>query len=388
MPGVAASATGTRSFMFRCDYGRAMPLPSKRDHGELRARLTTWLSARLGGDAAPQVGELSIPEGTGMSSETLLFDAEWTEGRQPRAERFVARLAPDMRDFPVFPSYDLELQHRCLRFVGSRSTVPVPDAPWLELDDGPLGAPFFVMRRVDGVVPSDMPPYPLGGWVVEASPADRARLQRNAIDVLARLHAIDVSGPDAAFLDRPHWGDTAAEQHLAYQRWYYDWAREGFDYPLIERVFEWIDRHRPADAGPTVLNWGDSRIGNLLFRDFTPVAVLDWEMASLGAPEVDLAWMIFLHRFFHEMAQRYGLPGLPDLLERSSAVRDYEELSGRTVRNIDYYEMFAALRFAIISLRTSSRAIAYGQMEKPDDPDDLVMHRRLIERMLDGSYWS
>jgi aminoglycoside phosphotransferase (APT) family kinase protein len=337
-----------------------------------------------------------------MSSETLLFDASWKAGDDASGGElgrgsvgvevvaggaFVARLAPDMSDFPVFPEYDLQLQHRCLQFVAARSDVPVPEAPWLELDETPLGSPFFVMRRVEGIVPTDMPPYPMGGWVADCTVDQRARLQRNVIGVLARLHAIDVTGPDAAFLDRPQWGRTPLDQHLGYQRWYYDWAREGVDYPLIEDAFAWLDAHRPADEGPTVLNWGDSRIGNILFRDLVPVAVLDWEMASLGAREVDLAWMIFLHRFFHEIAPRDGMPGLPDLFEPQAAVRDYEEQSGHIVRDLEFYEMFAGLRFAIVSLRTSARAIAYGQMEAPADRQDLIMHRHLIERMLDGSYW-
>ena len=145
---------------------------------------------------------------------------------------------------------------------------------------------------------------------------------------------------------------------------------------------------RPTDEGPTVLNWGDARIGNIMWKDFRPVAVLDWEMASLGAPEVDLAWMLVLHRFFHDMANRYNMPGLPDLLERESSVRDYEDQIDHKVRDLEFYEVFAAQRFAIISLRTSRRAIEYGQMEPTDDPDGLVMHRGLMQQMLDGSYWS
>ena len=365
-----------------------MPLPSKRDHADLRRRLTAWLATRLPAGADPQVGELSVPEGTGMSSETLLFDASWTDRGRAAGQRFVARMAPDMADFPVFPSYDLELQHRCLRFVGAHSDVPVPAAPWLELDETPLGAPFFVMERVDGVVPADMPPYVFGGWVFDASTEQRARMQRNAVDVLARLHAIDVSGDDAAFLDRPEWGATALDQHLAYQRWYYDWARDGADIPIIDRTFAWLDQHRPTDERRTVLSWGDSRIGNMMWRDFEPVAVLDWEMAALGAPGVDLAWMVFLHRFFDNMARRYDMPGLPDFMDRASVARDYQELSGHAVADLEYYEVFAAQRFAIVSIRTSQRAIAYGDMQPIDDPDDLVMHRDLMEQMLDGSYWS
>jgi aminoglycoside phosphotransferase (APT) family kinase protein len=369
-----------------------MPLPSKRDYADLRRRLTAWMASRLPPGSDPQVGELVAPEGTGMSSETLLFDATWTEDGAPAGGRFVARMAPEMSDYPVFPTYDLELQHRCLRLVKAHSDVPVPDAPWLELDETPLGTPFLVMSRVDGIVPSDMPPYVFGGWLADATPEQRATLQRNALGVLARLHDIDVTGPDAAFLDRPEWGANALDQHLAYQRWYYDWAREGVDYPLIERSFAWLEKHRDVDQGTVVLNWGDSRIGNILWRDFEPVAVLDWEMASLGAPEVDVAWMLFLHAFFQDMAERYGMPGIPDFMRRDDVVRDYEEQSRRRVDRdvLAFYEMFAALRFAIVSVRTSTRAIAYGDMQAPEsgDVDDLIMHRPLIERMLDGSYWA
>ena len=75
-------------------------------------------------------------------------------------------------------------------------------------------------------------------------------------------------------------------------------------------------------------------------------------------------------------------------MQRDAIAAEYEALSGQPVRNLEWFEVFAALRFAIVSVRTSTRGIAYGTMEKPDDPDDLVMFRNLLERMLDGSYWS
>jgi aminoglycoside phosphotransferase (APT) family kinase protein len=137
-----------------------------------------------------------------------------------------------------------------------------------------------------------------------------------------------------------------------------------------------------------VFNWGDSRIGNMLWRDFEPVAVLDWEMATVGPREVDLAWMIFLHAFFQDLAARFEMPGLPEFMDREEIATTYEELSGHRVRDLEWFEVFAALRFAIVSVRTSTRGIAYGSMEKPDDPDDLVMFRGLLEQMLAGSYWS
>jgi aminoglycoside phosphotransferase (APT) family kinase protein len=125
----------------------------------------------------------------------------------------------------------------------------------------------------------------------------------------------------------------------------------------------------------------------MMFRDFMPVAVLDWEMAALGAPEVDLGWMLFMHAFWQDMINRHGLPGLPDFMVRSESIALYEEVTGRPARNVDFWEVFAALRFAIVSVRTSARGVAYGQMEMPADKEDVVMFRALAQSMLDGTYW-
>lgn len=363
-----------------------MPVPSTRDYDGLRRRLASWLGDRVGTTAT--VSEIEVPATSGFSSETLLFDAAWTGATGPARARYVVRMAPADDDDPVFPTYDLALQHRCLALVRRATDVPVPHAPWFEADPAVLGSPFFVMERVDGVAPPDMPPYTFGSWITEATAAERERLERSTLSVLARLHAIDVSDADAGALSRPRWGRTPLEQHLGYQRWYYDWCRGDVRVPIIERTWEWIDAHRPADDGRARLNWGDARIGNVLYRDFEPVAVLDWEMAALGAPEVDLGWMLVMHRFFDDLARDLGMPGIPDFLDRDRVVRTYEELAGRSVRALEFYEVFAALRWAIISIKTSGRAVRQGQMPAPDSPDGLIMVRGLLERMLAGTYWS
>jgi aminoglycoside phosphotransferase (APT) family kinase protein len=209
------------------------------------------------------------------------------------------------------------------------------------------------MERVAGRVPPDMPPYVFGSWVTEASEAERAELERNSVGVLAKLHAIDVSGADAAFLDRPKYGKTPLDQHLAYQREYYDWAREGVRYPTVDRIFDWLEARRPADEGPSCLNWGDARIGNMLYQGVKPVAVLDWEMAALGAPEVDLAWMLYMHEFFRGLAEAAGIANVPDFMSRS-AWRSSTRALGSRGAHLDYYEVFAALRYAIVSIRTTA----------------------------------
>ena len=125
----------------------------------------------------------------------------------------------------------------------------------------------------------------------------------------------------------------------------------------------------------------------MIYRDFTPVAVLDWEMASAGPREVDLGWMIFLHRFFQDVTTFMGLPGLPDFMTREDVCEQYRSLSGHEPRDMRWYETYAALRHGIIMARVTHRRIRFGEEAMPGDPDDLVLHRAAIEAMLDGSYW-
>ena len=85
--------------------------------------------------------------------------------------------------------------------VRADTDVPAPEVPYSERDPSWLGSPFIVMKRVDGVPPLDVPPYVFGGWVMDATPEDRARMQRNAVQVLARLHEITPATHDLSFLD-------------------------------------------------------------------------------------------------------------------------------------------------------------------------------------------
>jgi aminoglycoside phosphotransferase (APT) family kinase protein len=349
--------------------------PWRRDLTAVGPALERWAKHAVGDSVT--VSEVSSPA-NGMSSETVLF--ELSRAGQA-AEPFAARLAPLPELYPVFPAYELDIQASCMNLVRAVTNVPAPDVRWLELDPQWLGAPFLVMARIEGVSPPDMPPYVFDGWMLDATDADRHKLQTNAVNVLARLHAITPANADLSFLARPEHGASALDQQLGYQRWYYDWARDGETYPLIERTFAWLDAHRPPEHD-TVLNWGDARIGNMLFRDFEVVGVLDWEMATVGPREVDLAWMVFLHRFFQDLAQRFEMPGIKGFMDRDEVAATYESMSGARVDDLDWYEVFAALRFAIVSVRTSTRGIAYGTMERPEELDDLIMFRSMLEEML------
>ena len=126
----------------------------------------------------------------------------------------------------------------------------------------------------------------------------------------------------------------------------------------------------------------------MLWRDFEPVAVLDWEMATVGPREVDVAWMIFLHSLLPGPRGRDSrCRDCPTswIAARSSAT--YEEMTGHRVHALEWFEVLRGASLRVVSIRTSTRGIAYGSMEKPDDPDDLVMFRTLLEQMLAGTYW-
>ncbi len=349
--------------------------PWRRDPAETLPALTRWVEHTMGSGAL--VEDLGEP-GNGMSSETVLFTVVTPDGVR---DRLVARLAPMPDVYPVFQTYDLDLQRRCMDLVRERTTAPAPVCRYLETDAKWLGTPFLVMERVDGEAAPDIPPYVFGGWIMDGTAEQRDALLHRSVDVIAQVHTINPHNADLSFITGPTPAASAMTAQLDGQREYYEWAREGVTYPLIERTFDWLVEHQPADR-ETVLNWGDSRIGNMLYRDFEPVAVLDWEMATVGPREVDIAWMVFLHRFFQDLAVRFEMPGLPEFMTPEVVCATYEKLTGYTPENLGWYEVFGALRFAIVSVRTSTRGMAYGQMERPEDPDDLIMFRTLLDDMI------
>ncbi len=243
--------------------------------------------------------------------------------------------------------------------------MPVPNLRWLELDASQIGAPFFAMDRVAGRVPPDIMPYPMGRWLSEASRADQRHLQDATIATIARLHTIDPNKSSASFLEFPVPGATPLRRHVESQRRFYDWVRQERRYPLLERAFAWIDAHWPEPEGDTVISWGDSRIGNILYNGFTPVAVLDWEMAALGPREIDLGWLVFLHAFFEMIARAAGLPGMPDFLRARDVVATYERASSKRVGDLRWYETYVALRHGIVMVRIHSRMLHFDEATRP-----------------------
>ena len=359
---------------------------SSRDAGETGKHLGEWLHSLLPEGADPEVERVTVPESNGMSSETLLFDASWVSDGERQHFELVARVAPDIVDVPVFPSYDLESQFRVMQLVGQHTDVPVPAARWLELDPAAIGAPFFVMDRVDGRVPPDVMPYPMGSWLLEADVADQRALQDASVAVLAGVHSIDIDVVDASFLELGTAGDTPLRRHVANQREYYDWVRGDEVIPVVEEAFDWLDANWPEDEGDTVISWGDARVGNIMYDGFTPVAVLDWEMAALGTRGIDVGWMVFIHDFFQDICRVLEMEGMPGFMRSEDVAATYAELSGVAVPDMAFYEVYAALRHAIVMARVKARSVHFGDEEAPATPDEAVMHRDLLRLMMAGGH--
>ncbi|MBO9521959.1 MAG: phosphotransferase family protein [Nocardioidaceae bacterium] len=360
---------------------------SSRDDAAMVRALTPWLAGLLPEGADPEVALSGASDSNGMSSETILADVTWTEGGERRTEGFVMRMAPSAQDVPVFPSYRLDHQYEAIRLVGERSEVPVPTPRWLEPTGEVLGAPFFFMERIDGIVPPDVMPYTFGdNWFFDADPADRRRLQNRTVAAIAGLHQIPDAAATFGFLDTEAPGDTLLRRHFARTRAWYEWAAAEIGAStVIPRALAWLEANWPeADTpGNVVLSWGDSRIGNVLYRDFEPVAILDWEMAAIGPRELDLGWIVFAHRVFESLATTFELPGLPDVLRAEDVCATYERLTGATVGDLTWFQLYAGVIWGVVFMRTGTRQAHFGEIELPETPDALMHHAPLFTQLLE-----
>lgn len=320
-----------------------MPVPVQRDLGEARGVIQAWLSGRRPDAEDVQVSEIVAPGMTGFSNETLIFDASWRQEGRGMSEGLVVRVRPT--GFRIFLDNDFEAQYRILADLGARG-APVPPVYEYEADAGVLGAPFFVMRRQPGQAPGDTPPYNAEGFIYEMTPARRRELWLSAMEAFTRVHQESVIG-GFDYLAKPGRGETGFDQVLDYWRESHAWAAEGRAQPVADAAWEWLEAHLP-DHRPTGLSWGDARLANMLFDGTRCSAVLDWEMATLGGPEMDLGWWLFLDRW---SAEAWGIERLEGLGTRQETIDLWSERTGLVPRNLDFYEVFAGVRFAVIMVR-------------------------------------
>lgn len=359
---------------------------SSRDADEMGTAVKGWLAGLLPAGADPEVSLSGASDANGMSSETVLAKVDWTENGERRFGDFVMRIAPSAADLPVFAEYDLRLQFDLLKVVHALSDVPVPEPSWLEPTGEVIGSPFFFMNRIDGVIPPDVMPYTFGdNWLFDAPADQQALLQTSTIREIAALHSIANPQEVFAFLDRPGVG-TPLARHLGHTRAWYDYAVDGPSgtksrSPLADRAFAWLEANLP-ETDEAVLSWGDSRIGNVIYQDFQPAAILDWEMAGLGPRELDLAWLAFAHEVFQGISSAFEMPGMPDFLRPADIAAQYEKITGIAVGDLTWYRVYAAVQWGIVFLRTGMRQVHFGEVEMPETTDQFMHHSAVFEAVL------
>jgi aminoglycoside phosphotransferase (APT) family kinase protein len=322
---------------------------------ETTRRLDGWLKHRLGD---PTARVLSCqPASGGISSETLLLDVEHSGA--PRRS-LVVRVQPAAHQ-QVYLDADVLAQAAAVRAVAR--TVPVPEVVWEEPDPAALGVPFFVMERVPGRIPPTTPSFHARGWVTELAPTERRRLAMNAIDVLATINREKFGGPVVRV--QPQGCAPGLDGYLHWVRRWLMWSAEGTPPELFTDAVDELFARRPPDEPEPSLIWGDCRPGNMIVGpNLDVVAVLDWEMVGIGPAEVDLGWWLMMERWTTEGFRVPPLQGWPS---RAEFIDRYEAGLGRTTHDLDYYELLASTRYAIIGLRTTNLMIRAGALPPHTD---------------------
>jgi aminoglycoside phosphotransferase (APT) family kinase protein len=316
-----------------------------------QAAVEAWLAERLGADRVV-MQDARRPSGQGYSAETVMFTAECDRGGEISHERMVLRLEnPEPAIYPAQSAEDLaeiEIQHRVMSAIAAHSQVPVAPIVGYEAESTVAGRPFFVMRFVEGEVPIESPLYTVEGFFTEATPEQRSTLIGNGIGIMAAIHEIDWRAAGLEWLVPEGVAPGNRAQLDLWEGFGVEELR-GRSHPLLQQAWQWLHRELPDDSA-IGLCWGDPRPGNIIFRDFAPVCVTDFEASFIGSPEMDLGWWLMFDRTTHEGDVR--LEGDPD---RDEQRRLYFELSGRDPVDTTWHEVFAAARYCVIVVRVMNR---------------------------------
>jgi len=309
-----------------------------------RAQLEAWFRKKLPAAESISVGPLEKAPG-GYGSEIHFFDLEWRESGQEHTEHLLIR--EESLVFRVFPEFHLDREFNTMRALAD-SEVPVPRMLLFEPDDSVLGAPFYIMGKVEGEVfdPQQVGDQPVGPlW--EATPSERRDMWRQVLEMMARINSVDCAQLGLFYPGAPQTGADVLQHQIDFYRNMAEWA-EVEPRQLVEAAFKWFEDNR-FEPRHVSLCWGDARPGNLMYRDGEIAAVLDWDMTHIGTPEIDLAWFLAVDWLTCESTigkgRWEGIPG------REETMHMYQGALGRDLDNFFYHEAFAFLKLGIIFWR-------------------------------------
>ncbi len=316
-----------------------MPAPAPAPLEFDAARLDAYLRAALPDRAA---GPMTLERISGGQSNPTFFLSYPDAGT-----RLVLRKKPPG---PLLPSaHAVDREYRILKALAG-SAVPVPPVLLFEADEGVVGTPFYLMERLEGRVFHDTA---LPG----VTPGDREAMYFAMAETLAALHGFDWQAAGLADYGKP--GNYYARQIA---RWGRQWQEtKTQDIPAVDRVFGWLSEHLDETPETTIVH-GDFRLGNLMFAPDRPevIAVLDWELSTLGHPLSDVAFSCLPWHSTPAMyagivgldRQALGIPTQAAYLDRYCAAAGRAEGPGR------FHLAFSLLRFAVILDGIAARAKA------------------------------
>ena len=243
---------------------------------------------------------------------------------------------------PVAPrAHDMAREYRILKAV--HPVFPAaPEVFHLCEDTSIVGAVFFVMERRCGIVVRDSIPAELAAF-----PDYAARVSRGLIDCLIELHAVNIFEHGLDSLGKP---EGFLERQV--RGWFERWNRAQTEtIPLMERLMGWLSERMPVSPSPTLVH-NDFKLDNVMLNASDPgkiAAVLDWEMATVGDPLVDLGVLLC---YWSQPSDPGGtkptLTSQPGWFTRDELVQRYAEKTGRDVSLLGYYEVFALFKLAVV----------------------------------------
>jgi aminoglycoside phosphotransferase (APT) family kinase protein len=313
------------------------------------AAFAAWLRERVPGlEGTPEL----LQFGRGFSNLTYLV-------RFPGRELVIRRAPPGIN---IKSAHDMGREFRILNALAPVwSKVPRPLA---HCDDvSVIGTAFYVMERVRGVIlrAQEGPGRPGGarddGLVLD-EPTMR-RLSESACDTLAEIHQLDWRGAGLGELGKP---EGYVERQVKGWAERYRKAKTD-DVPTVERLGTWLEEHRPRESGATLVH-NDYKYDNVVLApDLSGVtAVLDWEMATIGDPLMDLGtalgyWIDPGDRPLLEGRSVFGPTNIPGNLSRTQFVERWSRATGRDASNVVFYYAFALFKLAVISQQLYKRYV-------------------------------
>lgn len=314
--------------------------------------LEIWMKQNVSGFAAP----LAVQRFAGGQSNP-------TYELRSRDQRYVLRSKPGGR--LLASAHAIEREYRVMEALG-RTSFPVPRTYALCEDTDVIGSAFYVMELVEGRILWD-------GRLPDAAPAERRAIYEAQVDTLADLHQLDPSILGLADFGRS--GNYFARQLARWSRQYAE--SDGPRYPSMDRLIAWLPQQVPPERQPRIVH-GDYRLDNMVLHPSEPhvLAVLDWELSTLGDPMADLTYLLM--HWTTPPQERNSLSGL-DLdtmgIPPMKAMLDrYLERSGRSLDvPVEWYLAFNLFRFAAILHGVAAR----GRAGNANNPRAFVAEERV-----------